>query len=333
MPYAWGGPLGQARFKTVPDDFEVTEDLGFMPEGAGEHLFVWIEKRGANSLWVRRQLAKWAQVDEAAVGHSGLKDRHAVTRQWFSIQLPLKTELDWQGFSHPEFQILQACRHRQKLKPGSHRGNGFKIRLRQVQGDRAAIEQRLEQIRAQGCPNYFGLQRFGHQGNSLKPPRGGDRKARALFDSAWRSGFFNRLLAIRVQQQSWNQLLAGELVSLNGTNSFFALPDVTEAEQRRCQQGDIHPSGPLPGRGRQPERAAGELEAALATLAPDIWLKLEQRQQAARRPLRVLPFNLNWCWLESDLQLEFWLPPGAYATTVLREALELIEVEHEDSAE
>lgn len=333
--YAFGGPVAQAQLKRQPEDFQVTEDLGFSPDGDGEHLFVWVEKRGANTLWVRRQLANLAGVNEAVVGHSGLKDRQALTRQWFSIQLPGKTDPDWASWVHSDFRVLEAVRHRQKLRPGCHRGNQFRLLLRAVQGSRELIEARLQQVLAQGCPNYFGLQRFGFDGHNLEQqPRRGDRKAQAMFDSAWRAWFFNQLLSLRIQEQTWDQLVPGELVCLNGSNSFFALEQPQENEISRCLSQDVHPSGPLVGRGKLPSLQALEWEQQIQALEPQQWSALEQRQQAARRPLRLNAVDFSWSWLDNEqLQLEFWLPPGAYATVLLREVFDTSLAEQDETAE
>ena len=138
LPWAYGTPPLQARLRAAPEDFVVEEILGYDAEGAGEHALLWVEKRGANTDWVARELAKFAGVSQVAVGYAGMKDRHAVTRQTFSVQLAGKPDPDWSTFPHAEVKVLAATRHSRKLKRGALRGNRFVLVLREVQGDRAA---------------------------------------------------------------------------------------------------------------------------------------------------------------------------------------------------
>ena len=92
LPRAHGAPALQARIRTTPEDFRVDELPGFEPSGSGEHLLLTVEKRGINTAFAARRLAEWAGVGEMAIGYAGLKDRHAVTRQRFSVHLPKKVE-------------------------------------------------------------------------------------------------------------------------------------------------------------------------------------------------------------------------------------------------
>src|SRR5690348_8106905 len=148
LPYAHGGPPLTARLRAVPDDFLVEEILGYDADGAGEHALLWVEKRGANTDWVARELARFAGVPPVAVGYAGLKDRHAITRQAFSVQLAGKPDPDWSAFPHPEVKVLAATRHSRKLKRGALRGNRFVLVLREPQGDRAVAEQVLTEVAA-----------------------------------------------------------------------------------------------------------------------------------------------------------------------------------------
>jgi len=162
LPCAHGGPVCQGILKARPDDFYVAEQMHVTPEGQGEHLWLEIEKIGWNTEDVAMLLAKQARVHRLSVGYSGLKDKHAVTRQWFSLHLPGKDdpEFDW-----PEgLTVLQAGRHRRKLNRGTHRANDFRLRVTGFQGDRDALESQLHTIMMHGVPNYFGEQRFGRGG-------------------------------------------------------------------------------------------------------------------------------------------------------------------------
>jgi tRNA pseudouridine13 synthase len=171
LPFACGAAPLTARLRVAPEDFIVEEILGYDTDGAGEHALLWVEKRGANTDWVARELARFAEVPPVNVGYAGLKDRHAVTRQAFSVQLPGRPDPDWSTFPHAEVKVLAATRHGRKLKRGALRGNRFVLTLREVQGEREAAERVLQQIAARGVPNYFGEQRFGREGGTWQARR------------------------------------------------------------------------------------------------------------------------------------------------------------------
>jgi tRNA pseudouridine13 synthase len=317
-----------ARLRASPEDFQVQEILGYDADGAGEHVLLWVEKRGANTDWVARELARFAGVAPVAVGYAGLKDRHAVTRQTFSLQLAGKPDPDWSAFPHAEVKVLAATRHSRKLKRGALRGNRFVLVLREVQGDREAAEQVLQQIAARGVPNYYGEQRFGREGGNVAQARAMfagrrvERSKRSFLLSAARSQIFNEVLAARVERQAWDTPLAGEIWSLAGSRSWFGPEPFTAVLAERLARGDIHPSGPLWGQGEPPTQdEAGALEREIGAAHQDLAEGLAAaRMDQERRPLRLLPHDLKWRWLADDaLELVFELPAGAYATVVVRE--------------
>lgn len=328
LPYAYGTPPLAAQLRSSPEDFLVEEILGYEADGEGEHALLWVEKRGANTDWVARELARFAGVPPLAVGYAGLKDRHAVTRQAFTVQLAGKPDPDWHAFPHAEVKVLAAARHKRKLKRGALRGNRFVLVLRQVEGDRARAEEVLGRIAARGVPNYFGEQRFGRGGGNVEQARAMfagrrvDRDKRSFLLSAARSHLFNEVLAARVERDAWDSPLDGEIWSLAGTRSWFGPEPFDAALADRLARGDIHPSGPLWGQGETPARGeAAELETAIALANADLVEGLAAaRMDQERRPLRLMPQQLRWRWLESDaLELAFELPAGAYATVVVRE--------------
>jgi tRNA pseudouridine13 synthase len=328
LPYAYGNPPLTAQLRATPEDFQVEEILGYDADGSGEHALLWVEKRDANTDWVARELARFAGVSPVAVGYAGLKDRHAVTRQAFTVQLAGKPDPDWSAFPHAEVKVLAATRHNRKLKRGALRGNRFVLVLRQVQGDRAAAERVLEQIAMRGVPNYFGEQRFGREGGNLVQVRAMfagrrvDRDKRGILLSAARSHIFNGVLAARVEQGAWDTPLDGEIWSLAGSRSWFGPEPFDATLADRLARGDIHPSGPLWGQGEPPSTgAAGTLEREVAARDSDLAEGLAAaRMDQERRPLRLLPGDLHWRWPADDaLELSFSLPAGAYATVVVRE--------------
>lgn len=328
LPYAYGRPPLTAQLRSTPEDFQVEEILGYDADGEGEHALLWVEKRGANTDWVARELARFAEIPPLNVGYAGLKDRHAVTRQTFSVQLAGKPDPDWSAFPHAEVKVLAATRHKRKLKRGALRGNRFVLVLRQVQGDREAAEQVLRQIADRGVPNYFGEQRFGREGGNVAQARamfGGkrvDRDKRSFLLSAARSHIFNAVLAARVERNAWDTPMEGEIWSLAGTRSWFGPEPFDAALADRLTRADIHPSGPLWGQGATPAGAdAAVLENEIAAANNDLAEGLAAaRMDQERRPLRLLPKDLKWRWLEDDaLELAFELPAGAYATVIVRE--------------
>jgi len=328
LPWAYDGPPLRARLRSVPEDFRVEEILGYDADGQGEHALLWVEKRGANTDWVARELARFAGVPPVAVGFAGMKDRHAVTRQTFSVQMAGKPDRDWSTFPHAEVKVLAATRHSRKLKRGALRGNRFMLVLRDVQGDREAAERVLGQIALRGVPNYFGEQRFGREGGNVAQARAMfagrrvERDKRSFLLSAARSQIFNNVLAARVERDAWDTPLDGEIWSLAGSRSWFGPEPFTEALAGRLARADIHPSGPLWGQGEPPSQAeAGALERAAAADCQDLADGLvAARMDQERRPLRLIPQDLTWRWLDDDaLELAFELPAGAYATVVVRE--------------
>ena len=326
-PLALGGAPLQGRLRSVAEDFQVDEELGFAPDGAGEHVFLRVEKRGANTDWVAKAIARHAGVAAEAVSYAGLKDRHAVTRQTFSVPVPLRREMDWSGLHSDEFRVLDAVRHSRKLKRGALQGNRFRIVLREISGDRAAAERVLQAIAQRGVPNYFGEQRFGRDGDNaaralaMFQGRRVARHERSLLLSAARSQIFNNLLAVRVAQANWDLALEGEVWMLAGSHSIFGPEALSAALQARLAEGDIHPTGPLWGQ--------GELRSSGAVAALEQGIAQQQAGLAAglaaaglnqeRRSLRLFAQALRWQWEHDSLCVEFALPAGCYATTVLRE--------------
>ncbi len=338
LPHALGVLGAQARLRVLPEDFKVDEALGFAPDDEGQHVLLRIRKCGMNTAWLARLLAQAAAVPGHAVSYAGRKDRHAVTIQWFSVDLAGKHEPDWnvhiQALSEGAAEVLAVHRHRRKLRPGTLIGNHFVLRLRDVQGDREALALRLAQIQQYGVPNYFGEQRFGHQDNNLREAaelfagkRIRDRARRALLWSAARSYLFNQVLAARIAEGSWNQAEPGDVLQWDGSGSWFVLreSEIANLDKQLAAQ-ELHPTGPLWGQGPLPsQRRIAQLEWDVLQRHTTFCQGLQAaRLEQDRRSLRLIPRKLEWRWLEQDLELGFFLNSGGYATTVLRELL-LIE--------
>ena len=328
-PTSGGGRIASGRLKTAPGDFIVDELLEF-PEsgsdveagatpGSGEHLCLKLEKVGDNTEYVARELARMADCRNFDVGFCGLKDRHAVTRQWFSLYRPGREAQDASLIEEisARWPVLAASRQVRKLRRGEHRGNGFVVTLRGVAGEREVIDRALARLADIGAPNYFGPQRFGNGGANLDRAvhldpatlnrrsrsggkgRGGKKRAgsegskNVLYFSAARSWLFNEVLAARVEDGSW------------------AEPGAT---------------GPLWGDGGTTASGALEtLERNIVAQTPGLAsLFSVTRMKPERRPLAVKPEGLSWQWLAEDsLELTFLLLPGQYATTILSDIFEL----------
>ena len=311
-PYAFGGPLFAAAIRTHPEDFQVTEELGWEFTGDGEHDYLWIEKTGANTEWVSRQLARHAGVPAKDVGYAGLKDRHAVTKQWFSV--PRWHSPDWSSLEVEGARVRDVQRHNRKLRRGAHRANRFRIALRADQlSERDELHARIDLVREQGVPNYFGEQRFGREGANLaladdwasgaRLPR----HKRGLAISTVRSFCFNEFLQERVIAGTWNRLLPGDKANLAGTGSVFDVTDVDDELERRCLEMDIHPAGELPGESSDIDNE-GWRNALNGARVDSGWRSL-------RLPVPDLEAEIEG----GAVSLSFSLGRGAFATSVLRE--------------
>lgn len=328
-PFAYGGPLGWAVLRSAAEDFVVDEQLGFEADGGVAHLLLHVEKRERNTLAVAAELARLAGVPSRDVGFAGLKDRVAVARQWFTVPTP-RVPVDWLAVEGDGFRVLAVGAHSRKLRRGALAGNAFTLVLRDIQAAPQRLAMHLAEVLSGGVPNYFGPQRFGRNGSNLERvaewldggrlPR--DRERRAFVLSAARSLMFNAVLAERVEAGTWNTIIDGECVNLDGRNSWFLAEAIDETLKERLDRQDVHPTGPLAGLGDGPRGTALELESRVLAGFGDLPLRLEAAGvEAARRPLRVVSREGKVAFKEATLNFSFWLPRGAYATTLVREIL------------
>ena len=329
LPCAHGGPAGRAQLRATPEDFLVQEWLGWEADGAGDHLLLKVRKRGANTLWIAKQLARLAKIDPRDVGFAGLKDRDAVAEQSFTVPARSALGESWVGVGGEGFEVIAAARHRRKLKRGALKGNDFTITLRGFSGDPQVLEQRLQAIAAAGVPSYFGPQRFGRDAGNLRTALAWfsdgvaptDRWQRGFALSAARAAIFNSVVARRVSDGTWNRLLPGEIVNLDGSGSVFVAEAVDAALEARCAGLDIHPTGPLWG--RESDRPVPALEAEVGAHHDVLARGLSKAGlEAERRALRIRVDRLAWTIEGEVVQLRFRLFRGAFATAVLHELLE-----------
>jgi tRNA pseudouridine13 synthase len=331
-PRAHGAPLPPAELKATPEDFHVEEQLSFEPSGTGPHWLLRVEKRTANTRWVAAEIARLAGVPARDVGYAGLKDRHAIAVQWFSVPNLGRSAESWVDVRTAEFKVLEARANLRKLKVGALSGNRFRIRLRNATWSREQLDLKLDALRAHGAPNYFGPQRFGRDGYNLDrvaawvqsgvAPRG--RAERSFTLSAARSLMFNAVLARRVEAGDWSQLAPGDLASLDGSGSHFSVTSFDDELRRRLAEFDIHPSGPLWGRGHPASQGRAlehELEVS-REFAPVAELLAAEGLTQERRALRCAIRELSAERDASTLTLSFSLGRGQFATAVLREICE-----------
>lgn len=330
LAYAYGQPSATGSLKQSAADFIVTEQLSFTPSAEGEHLFLNIQKTNLNTLDVCEKIAQYFHVQSRNVAYAGLKDKNAITSQWFSFPCPIKSNPNLTGFESENISIVDSVRNAKKLKRGAIKSNHFEIILRDLQGDLPDIEKRISHIQTQGVPNYFGAQRFGRHENNLsnavKLFSGSlkcSRNKKSLYLSAARSFIFNEIISKRVANKTWNTIIAGDVAVLNNSRSFFIIETIDNEIQQRLQQGDIHVSAPLWGKGEPlSQLAARELEEAVIKLNiefSDGLVKEGLRQD--RRAMRLHVSSLKYQLSEHTLSLSFSLPSGSYATSVLREIL------------
>ncbi|MCK5395706.1 MAG: tRNA pseudouridine(13) synthase TruD, partial [Gammaproteobacteria bacterium] len=336
-----------AKLKTQVEDFIVEEHIPVEFSGEGEHCWLYIKKQGCNTDWLAQQLATYCGVKKMAVAYAGLKDRHAVTSQWFSVQLPGKPTPDWDRFesdttidgSSERVQVLQCFRHNRKLQRGALKSNHFKITLRELSdtGDEKIelLHRRCKLIAQEGVPNYFGAQRFGRNYNNLdqavklfsRPGYRLPKHKRSIYLSTARSWLFNCILSERINRHVWNKRLPGDVFMLEGKSACFR-DDGDDALDERLSHGEIHPTAALWGDGEVMVAAdALALESQIIDRFPVYRDGLiSARLQAQRRACRVLPGQLESCRQDDDFFVSFSLPSGSYATMVLAEIFsELVE--------
>jgi tRNA pseudouridine13 synthase len=332
LTYLHGQPQGQGQLKASPEDFLVVEDLGFEPDGEGEHILVRILKNGCNTRFVADALAKFLKIHAREVSFAGQKDKHAVTEQWLCARVPGKEMPDLSTFELEGCKVLEYARHKRKLRPGALKGNHFTLILREV-SHRDDVEARLQAIVARGVPNYFGAQRFGIGGSNLHgalrwAENGGpvrDRNKRSFWLSAARSALFNQIVSDKLKKPDFNQVVDGDALQLAGRGSWFvATEDERDELQARVDNRELMITAALPGSGDW-----GTQRAALAfeenTLAQETLLQsllVRENVEAARRAVLLYPQQLNWNWWdEVTVELRFWLPAGSFATSVVRELI------------
>ena len=333
-----GAPRIIGSFRQSPDDFRVEEHPSYPPDGHGDHLFVHIEKTGLTTPEAVRRIASALGVDGREAGHAGLKDRHAVARQWVSFFRGDRAQA--LSLDLPGIRVLAAEHHPHKLRTGHLKANRFTIRLRGADDRQLpAVEAILAVLVRRGLPNYFGPQRFGAGGQNIararrfieggqRPPR--DRFQRKLMVSVWQAERFNAVLRHRILHDAFDRPLPGDLLRKEDTGGLFTTDDRDDATQR-VADFEISATGPMFGaKMRWPVEDAEALELAVLAergLEPADLARFARAGEGTRRPLRVAIRDLRATAEDGTISLEFTLPSGAYATALVRELLK-----HDDHA-
>lgn len=336
--YLHAKPNCSGQIKQQIEDFQVVEKLGYSPIGEGEHIYLWVRKKELNTAYVAEHIAKFCKLPLRAVTYAGRKDKHATTEQWFGVHKPGKAEFNWTELKLPGLEILTAKRHNKKLRTGVLKANEFKITVRDL-SDTKGLEEKINAIAKQGVPNYFGQQRFG---NTAHHPNGGNlalaekmingesirnRNKRSMAISAMRSWLFNQYVSERIKQQRFRTALPGDVCLLSGSNSFFIANEINTEIETRLQQQDILLSAPMWGDGtldsegqaKQFEQSIAEQHSSQSNTLSTLGLKQD------RRAIRLFPKHLKWHIENTTLTIQFELTSGAFATSVLREIVNLTD--------
>lgn len=328
-------PTISGVIKSHASDFKVIEHHEVEFTEQGEHLWLKVEKTNSNTAWVATQLASACKVPARQVGFAGLKDRHAITEQWFSVQLPKIRDIEVIKSKLPaEITIKAHHWHQSKIKTGQLKYNEFIITIRHIEGDRSEVERHVTQVQANGVPNYFGPQRFGNGMSNIQQVQDwfaasikvNNKNLRGLLISTARSHLFNLIVAHRIQNGIWQNVIDGDLLQLNNSHSWFPVRDATEAEvKRRLKEHDIHITAALYGEDDlQSYGKCAQLEHHIAAQFPIYHTGFKQhRVLQDRRSVRCLPQALQFNWQDNCLTIGFKLKPGCYATAVLREIINL----------
>ena len=336
VPYLTASvPALGGRIRSTPDDFWVEERPLYLPCGEDEHLYIRVKKRGLSTPDLVLRLVSQLQVKAQTIGVAGLKDAQAVTTQMLSLQ-GVKAETVAAVPTDERLLTLEVLgRHRKRLRKGHHAGNQFRLVIRDVrERSEDDLQELFDELVRRGVPNYFGPQRQGRSGTNFqlgaellqdaarrnKMPR----NKRIWFMNAYQSHVFNRIVAKRIE--TIDRVFLGDWAMKSDDGACFPV-EQPEVEQPRADRFEISPTGPLFGsRAPWATGVPGDIERAVVAelgTTPELLSKAgaECGFRGERRALRVRLNELSWSLEGTVLTLGFWLPPGSYATSVLREVV------------
>jgi tRNA pseudouridine13 synthase len=327
------------RIRVVPEDFQVEERPLYLPCGEGEHLYVKVTKRLLSTPDLIRRLSSLLGIKVQGIGSAGLKDARAVTTQMLSLHGVTAERVERLTTDEYVLSVEVLGRHRNRLRPGHHAGNRFRLVVRNP-ADHAGrtVPLVLQMLRERGVPNYFGPQRQGRRGDNYQVGaelladearrQKMSRAKRMWYVNSLQSHLFNQILARRLDRL--DRVFAGDWAMKTENGACF-LVESAEQEQPRADRFEISPTGILFG--SRVSWAEGEPGLIERTVVSENGMTPEGLTQAAktcgfrgeRRPLRVRLDGIEWALDDNVLTVNFALPPGAYATNVLRELMKTPE--------
>jgi tRNA pseudouridine13 synthase len=325
------------HIRTVPEDFRVEERPLYLPCGEGEHLYIKVTKRLLSTPDLVTIISSAVGVKAQGIGTAGLKDARAVTTQMLSLHCVTPEQLARLKTDERILAVDILGRHRNRLRPGHHAGNTFRLVIRGVADHaRTTVPKILAILQRRGVPNYFGPQRQGKKGENYLVGAAlltdADKRAkmsrtkRMWYLNSFQSHLFNRILARRID--SIDRVLTGDWAIKTDNGACFEVEDA-EKEQPRADRFEISPTGILFGsRVSWASGEPGQIEEAVVAQAEATKHSLIAAAKACgfrgeRRALRVPLAELDWSLGGQVLTLSFALPPGAYATSVLRELMKV----------
>lgn len=323
------------HIRTVPEDFQVEERPLYLPCGEGEHLYIKVTKRLLSTPDLVKRISAVVGVKAQGIGTAGLKDARAVTTQMLSLHFVTPEQLAHLKTDDRILSIDILGRHRNRLRPGHHAGNRFRLVIRDVADHaRTTVPAVLTTLQQRGVPNYFGPQRQGKKGENYlvgaallsDTTRRAQlsRTKRMWYLNTFQSHLFNNILARRID--SIDRVFVGDWAIKTDNGACFHVEDA-EKEQLRADRFEISPTGILFGsRVSWADGEPGQIEEAVMTEAGTTKEALVAAAKACgfrgeRRALRIPLAELDWSLDGSALTLSFALPPGAYATSVLQELM------------
>ena len=323
------------RLRTEPEDFQVDERPLYLPCGEGEHLYIKVTKRLLSTRDLVRRISSTVGVKTKGVGTAGLKDARAVTTQMLSLHAVTPERVARLKLSDQILAIEVLGRHGNRLRPGHHAGNRFRLVIREVAPHaKETVPTVLDVLLRRGVPNFFGPQRQGKNGENYHVGAGlltdsskraqMSRSKRMWYLNAYQSHFFNDMLARRLDRL--DRILVGDWAMKMENGACFLVEDAVK-EQPRADRFEISPTGILFGsRASWAGGEPGEIERAVVAESGATPESLTEAAKACgvrgeRRSLRVPLADLEWVLQGTVLTLSFSLPPGAYATSVLRELM------------
>lgn len=321
------------RIKAEPEDFDVEEIPAYPPSGEGEFLYLWIEKRDMGAQFFTGHLARRLEIPNGEIGSAGLKDRRAVTRQWVSV--PLRAEPNLSKVDGDGVKLLDVKRHSNKLRPGHLRGNRFRILIRDASD--TALSPIVERLQRLGLPNFYGIQRFGRDGDTLqigldmirktpgvRPVRNPFLKKLAI--SSVQSALFNAVLAQRMADGLLSRVIKGDVMGKLPFGGIFTVDDVA-VEQTRFDRRETVTQGPIFGAKMFPAKddALAREAQFLASyeFSRESFTGFGKLAQGTRRHNIVYFDDLAAEQTADGVRLQFTLPAGSYATVLLREVMKI----------